>query len=296
MSERQFPDRGGGNPWISSSGEAAHPASPKGGGGPGLFSNPGSLADHNNLSGLPHPQSPSARRVLPGDVVGVLLAQKETGSGKKGQVAALPVRPVKLQEFNNKGPAKYVAAIKGNLMGVHPKGNFPWVNAVELIFAIDAKAAGKLGIKEYRAQQKVFTQELWQRELKDGEIAPWTKLIATGEEPDNPDDGLQTIASPVFAYHDAPGFMASTKDLQFKGPAQKMTSEKAVYIFMRQNFIGWVEATKGSGKRKEWQQVSDDVKWHSNQSLARNIFSKTEPWLAGEGSEIELGHTEGQPK
>jgi hypothetical protein len=249
-------------------------------------------------AGIPHPQSPAARRFLPTDAAGVLLAQNEKGSGKRGQatVAAPPVRPVTFQEFNNKSPAKYVESIKGNLTGVHPKGNWPWVNAVELIFAIDAKSAKKIGIKEYRARQKVYSQELWQRELRDGKVTPWVKLVSTGEEPDDPDPGLQTIKSALVAYHDAPGFMPGPDPALFKGPAGKMTSEKAVFIVLKQNFIGWVEGAAGSSKHRQWQQVSDDVKWHSIQSLARNIFSSTAPWLAGEGSEIEPGHNEGQPK
>jgi len=121
-------------------------------------------------------------------------------------------------------------------------------------------------------------------------------MVATGEEPDDPDPGLQTITRSTVAYHDAPGFTATSTDSQFMGPAEKETSPHAVYLFLRQNFTGWIDGAKGSGKRKQWLQVSDNVQWHSNQSLMRNIFSSTASWSAGDGCEIELGHTEGQPK
>jgi len=58
-----------------------------------------------------------------------------------------------------------------------------------------------------------------------------------------------------------------------------------------------VDGARGSGKNQRWEPVSDEIKWHSNQKLACNIFSKgIRAWSAvAEGSEIELGHTKGQP-
>ncbi len=50
----------------SSSGEIAHPASPRGGGGSGGFAAPRVLgADGNQTHSLPHPSSPAAKNVWP---------------------------------------------------------------------------------------------------------------------------------------------------------------------------------------------------------------------------------------
>jgi hypothetical protein len=211
-------------------------------------------------------------------------------------VTPVQTLPVTFKEFNNKSAAKYVEAIKGSAMGVHPQGNFPWVNAVELIFEIDAKVAKKMKITGYRARQKIAFQEMWQRELKDGKVTAWKKVAADPEGPDDPDPGLVTTTPAIIAYHDAPGFMAGNKDVEFSGPANVKTSKEAVMIFLRQDFVGWIDGSSGARKHTTWKPVSDEVKWHSNQSLVRNIFSQEALWGAGEGSEIELGHTQGEPK
>ncbi len=151
MSNGEDSHRTGSSPWISSSGELAHPDSPRGGGGPGQFTSPGLLRAEGNQSHiLPHPQSPSGRKVLVEDIERVLLAENASPAGKPAQgtsEAAQPGRPVVFDEFNNKGPGKYVEAIKSNQMGVHPPGNFPFVNAVELIFKVDEKLAKKMGVR-----------------------------------------------------------------------------------------------------------------------------------------------------
>lgn len=291
-------DSSGPQPWISSSGEVAHPSSPRGGSGPGSSYVPKSLgADGNRSDVLPHPYSPSGRNVLNREAEQVLLAQNVL-SGKKGRQTSAkvpPPRPVAFSDFNNKGPAKYVEAVKQNEMGAHPPGNFPLVNAVELVFKVDMTLAKKMGIKDYRCRQNVHSQELWERELKDGNVTPWSKIASAGVGPDDPDSLLQTIKPPIIAYHDAPGFMASAKDPQLKGPEQKMTSKTAVSVFLRQNFVGWIEGTRGSGKDKGWEQVSDTVEWHSNQSLVRDIFF-SKSWMSVDGTEISKGHTQGPPK
>ncbi len=113
--------------------------------------------------------------------------------------------------------------------------------------------------------------------------------------PDDPDIGLQKTTPPILAFHDAPGFMATANDAQLKGPEGKLTSKTAVAVFLRQNFIAWIEGELGPEKHKRWATVSDEVKWHSNQSVRANFFSKPR-WLAvADGSEIKLGHREGQP-
>jgi len=291
-------DTANANPWISSSGVVAHPASPCGGGGLGNFSIPGPMGCTSIPWGLPHPQSHSGRRILASDLSETLLAQNDKRPVRKLQASdagAAPSYPVAFKEFNNNSVIKYVDAIKGNTMGVHPKGNFPWLNAVEIIFAIDSALAGKMRITEYRARQRIYSAELWQKELKDGKVTPWKLLVTVGEGPDDPDKGLVTTTKSIIAYHDAPGFMGGSKDTQFLGPSEIQTSKFAVYVFMRQNFIGWIEGATGAGKHQTWQQVSDEVKWHSNQSLVRNIFGSDRTWLAGDGCEIKLGHTQGQP-
>ncbi len=213
------------------------------------------------------------------------------------EIAAKARRPVVLKEFNNNGQVKYVDAIKGNPMGVHPPGNFPFVNAVELIFTVDEKVATKMGIRQYRCRQRVYTQELWEGSFNnDGKDGGWIKTMSGGGEPDDPDEGLQKTSPPILAFHDAPGFMATVKDAQLKGPGGKLTSKTAVVVFLRQNFIAWIEGARGRGERKTWEPVSDEVKWHSNQSLVFYPFGKNRWATAAEGSEIELGHTQGKPK
>ncbi|MBL8113900.1 MAG: DUF922 domain-containing protein [Acidobacteria bacterium] len=57
-----LPNPGSSSPWVSSSGTAAHPYAPLGGGGPGDFKSPGALGSEGNDSGLlPHPLAPVAR-------------------------------------------------------------------------------------------------------------------------------------------------------------------------------------------------------------------------------------------
>jgi len=262
-------------------------------------------AQGNESDALPHALSPSGRYVLSHDPGQVLLAEN-TGHGKKHVQApsskSPQVRPVTFLEFNNKGPAKYVEAVKSNQMGVHPAGNLPFVNAVELVFTVDLKLAKKMRLKEYRCRQKVHSQEVWERELKDGKETPWTKTMSDTEGPDDPDTGVQTIVLPIIAYYDQPGFSNIDKKSDLKGPQEKLTSKKAVRVFMRQNFVGWVEGARGSGESKKWEQVSDEVKWHSNQSLLRDIFF-THQWTPilndktdKDETDIALGHSEGQPK
>ncbi|MBI4582223.1 MAG: hypothetical protein HY718_21185, partial [Planctomycetes bacterium] len=85
-------------------------------------------------------------------------------------------------------------------------------------------------------------------------------------------------------------------DAQLEGPNRKKTSKTAVAVFLRQNFIAWIEGAPGSGKHMTWQPVSDEVKWHSTQSIVANLVGKAR-WVAvAAGSEIELGHTQGKPK
>ena len=56
MSDREDFNRTGPNPWISSSGEIAHPDSPRGGGGPGFFASTGPLRAEGGWSAvLPDP-------------------------------------------------------------------------------------------------------------------------------------------------------------------------------------------------------------------------------------------------
>jgi len=301
MNNRQYSSGTGSSLWISSSGEIAHPDSPHGGSGPGRSVRPRPLGAEGSRSDvLPHPQSPAGRMVLTSDIGRILLAEKAAPASQPTQstaAAAQTRRPVVFAEFNNKSRGKHVEAIKGgNQMGVHPPGNFAFVNAVELIFNVNEELAKKMGISHYRCRQRVHRQEVWERELKDGKVTSWSRTMLGGAEPDDPDEGLQKTTPPILAFHDAPGFMATANDAQLKGPGGKMTSKTAVFVFMRQNFIAWIEGARGSGKNRTWEVVSDEVKWHSNQSLGRNIFDKGRWVAAAEGSEIELGHTEGQPK
>ncbi len=305
----------GSSPWISSSGEIAHPDSPRGGLGPGRGVRPGPLGAGGTRSDvLPNPQSPAGRRVLVSDIRRILLAQNaapgiQPAHGTSTRVQAR--RPVVFAEFNNKGKAKFVKAIKGNEMGVHPPHNFAFVNAVELIFKVDEKLAKKMGIRHYRCRQRVHMMEVWEKEFRDHNVTSWSRTMSGGAEPDDPDEGLQKTTPPILAFHDAPGPMARASDVQLPGPGGKMTSKTAVAVFLRQNFIAWIEGARGTGKHKTWQPVSDEVKWHSNQSLVHNFLgaagavgvpSRAQPvpgpwWVAAaEGCEIELGHTQGQPK
>ena len=170
----------------------------------------------------------------------------------------------------------------------------PFVNAVELIFEVDTAMATRMGITEYRCRQNVDSQEMWERELKNGGETAWTSSVVTGKEPDDPDPGLQTFKSGIIAYYDQPGFMGSIKNAQFEGPQNKQTAKLATRVFLRQNFIGWIEGRKSKrGKTSDWERVSQDVSWRSNQSLVREIF--TQPWRPADGSGIELAHTHGSP-
>ena len=61
------------NPWISSSGDIAHPSSPSGGGGPGSFANYGPLqANGSWTAALPHPKSPSSRSLTASQIKSAL--------------------------------------------------------------------------------------------------------------------------------------------------------------------------------------------------------------------------------
>jgi hypothetical protein len=232
----------------------------------------------------------------------ILLAENAVRAKGRGQTISTKVEahPVTLAEFNNKGLAKHVKAVmdsvtgKGIPMGVHPSGNLPLVNAVELIFEVNLKLAKKMGIKDYRCRQKVQSQELWERELKEGKEAPWRQTASDGEGPDDPAHDLQAIKAPIIAYYDAPGFYGGVKDTQLKGPRQTLTSKAAVQVFLRQNFVGWIDGLIGSRGHQRWERISNEIKWHSNQSLARDILI-THSWVKADGTEIELGHTEGQP-
>jgi hypothetical protein len=152
-----------------------------------------------------------------------------------------------------------------------------------------------MGIKGYRCRQRVNSQETWERELKDGKETAWAKTMSDGGAPDDPDPNLQEIGTEVIAYHDAPGFYGVAKDAQLKGPQGKLTSKTAVRVFLRQNFVGWIDGKLRSKKSANWIPVSDEVKWHSNQSLLRDVFI-TKAWLNTDGAEIELGHKEGKPE
>ena len=263
------------NPWVSSSGEIASPASPRGGGGAGGFAIPKPLGTEGNRSDtLPHPWSYGGRVLLANNLERTL--KKAQGEAKAPSAARFVVT---LKEFHNTGKAQYLKEVEGNMMGVHPPHNF-FVNAVEIAFQVDIKLANARGIKEYRCRQKIYEQELWEQELKDGNLTPWKKTMSVGEGPDDPDPLLQTTSPPTIAYFDAPGFMAAASDEQLQGPGGKKTSKMAVAVFMRQNFVGWIEG-RGSKKDNEWKPVSDGVKWHSNQSLVKDIFSHPQMGLGG---------------
>lgn len=296
------------SPWISSFGEIAHPDSPRGGGGLGRFTIPGPLrplqAEGRRSEALPHPQSPAGRNVLASDVEGILLADLRRKTAPGTAASKQTPRVVVFSEFNNKSRGKYVEHAKPLQMGVHPPGNLlPFVNAVELIFKVDEKLAKKMGIKHYRCRQRVDSQEVWEITIKDDRPTPWTLSISTPpfvpaeSERDDPVPSLQATTPPFLAFYDAPGFMFPEENGQLRGPNEKRTAMTAMALFLRQNFIAWIDGARGSGKNQWWEPVSDEVKWHSNQRLARNIFSKgIRAWSAvAEGSEIELGHTKGQP-
>jgi hypothetical protein len=291
------------NPWISSSGEIAHPDSPRGSGGPGGFTSALPLGVQGSGSCvLAHPQSPAGRTTFVGDAQRILLAKsaalaKQPAAGTSD--LAHTRRVVVFTEFNNKGKGKYVEAVKSNPMGVHPRGNFPFVNAVELVFKVDEELAKKMGIRAFRCRQQSYTQEIWEREIQNGQFTPWKKTISGGEGSDDPDPGLQQTTPPILAFHDAPGFYATAKDAQLSGPApNQKTSKTAVAVFLRQNFTAWIDGLRVYGQRGVWEQVSDGVKWHSHQNLVADILGLANVrWIAAaQGCEIELGHTQGQPK
>ena len=82
--------------------------------------------------------------------------------------------PVSFIEFNNKGKGKYVEDIKDHQMGVQPPYNFPFVNTVEIIFkVVDKDLAKKMGIRAYRCKQRVHSEELWERDIKNGDEVNW---------------------------------------------------------------------------------------------------------------------------
>jgi len=230
---------------------------------------------------------------VPGGLAGAARAVVQLAVAAAPPAAsASPAPVVGLLEFNNKAPAKQVDAIRSNMMGVHPTGNFPFVNAVEIIFQVNTKLARAQGLVRFQCKQTVCSQELWERVLKNGAITPWTLIVSSGEEPDDPAAGLQKIAPSVVAYHDAPGFMTGVDSETLKGPKGKTTSPRAVAVFLRQNFAGWIEGVSRSGP---WKKVSDELKWHSNQHAVLDVLN-THRWLAlMEGSEIELGHSNGAP-
>jgi len=274
-------DQPEGNLWISSAGEIAHPGSPRGGGGAGGFRSARPLGT-DDPSGLPHPQSPKARSLLHEEIVD---AAQGTYSAPK------PDYPVKFSEFNiEKG--KYVDAIKSVILGVHPPNNF-LVNAVELIFAVDSSLAKKRHFAHYRCRQNVSSQDLWEKQLKDGKLTPWNKTMTEGESPDDPADGLQAIIPPIIAFHDAPGFMAAPSTAQLKGPQGKETDKLALAVFLRQNFVAWIDGRRSS--KGAWERVSEEVQWHSNQSLLRLPFLNGGNWQTAADTEIKLGHTQGTP-
>jgi predicted secreted Zn-dependent protease len=68
--------------WISSSGEIAHPNSPRGGGGPGGFRSPGPLGTEHNPVDLPHPESPTGRMLLANDAERILRANAKPANVK----------------------------------------------------------------------------------------------------------------------------------------------------------------------------------------------------------------------
>lgn len=282
-----------GSIWISSSGDAAHPSSPVGGGGAGAFTIPGSLGVNPYLPfDLPHPQSAAGQKLSAHDIAAAV-----TGGVAGGQVATSNSEDlVEFIEFNTKSKGKYVEAIKSNSMGVHPQGNFPFVNAVEVIFKItNAQRAKNLGFVKFRCRQRAAVQEVWEKELKDGKVTAWNRTMSVDNLADDPDEGLQYIKPPILAFHDAPGFMATTNEATLKGPGNKYTSRTAAAVFLRQNFVAWVDGMRSSRANETWQRVSPEIQWHSNQSIVLNIFGKTR-WLASpDGSEIGLGHSLGKP-
>jgi hypothetical protein len=234
---------------------------------------------------------------LPSDVEAAVLARP---SHQRTRSAGTPRGrskdyPVALSEFNNHDRIKYVEEAAGNYLGVHPKLNFPFVNAVELIFKVDVALAKRMGFTEYRCRQNVDSQEMWERELKNGVLSAWASSIISGKEDDDPAPLAQTFKAEIIAYFDAPGLMGNGKTEQFSGPQEKLTAKRAIRVFLRQNFVGWIEGRKSKhGKSSKWERVSEDVSWHSNQSLARDILF-TQSWVPADGSEIGLGHTHGSP-
>jgi len=238
---------------------------PDGGGGSGFFAAPG-----------PAGHTPS---------------KSKSNQGKKETLSAR--WPVIFAEFN-KTKGKYVEEIKSYPLGVHPVGNLPFVNAVELIFKVDQPSATKLGLKSYRCKQKVYGMGLWEKELKGGKLTNWNKTMTAGSSSDDPDDLLQATTPPLLAFYDQPGIMDLAKETQLKGPQGKLTSKVAAMIFFQQNFICGIEGSRKLGSEVRWERVSEEVKWHSNQSLKRD-FKKSE-WTYADGSEIALGHTQGPPK
>jgi hypothetical protein len=207
-------------------------------------------------------------------------------------VATTP--PVVLQQFNT-SKAKYVSDIVGLQLGVHPPGQSALANSVELIFKVDMKLAASLKLVQYRCHQTTHSAEVWQRELIDGNITPWALVGTTGVGEDGPVPEVQYIRPPIIAYYDAPGFGNDPSSEQMGFAPGKSTSKRAAMLFLRQNFVGWVDG-RAKGSAAQWRSVSDKINWHSNQYVIRAIGKIDVLWNALEkGGEIELGHTSGKP-
>lgn len=87
------------SPWINSSGEIAHPDSPRGGGGPGGFASPVPLGTEPFPAGLPDPQSPAGRTVLASDAERILRADAQSMFGAKVRLNITVNKP-KVSTFN----------------------------------------------------------------------------------------------------------------------------------------------------------------------------------------------------
>jgi len=135
--------------------------------------------------------------------------------------------------------------------------------------------------------------EMWQKKISNGNLSSWTSVATSGEEPDDPGDLLQAIVPPIIAFYDSPGFMATPKTPELQGPKDVKTDRLALVVFLRQNFTAWIDGRRSFGK--PWERVSDEVKWHSNQSLNRFPYLNRGEWQTAPGTEVALGHTQGRP-
>jgi hypothetical protein len=88
--------------------------------------------------------------------------------------------------------------------------------------------------------------------------------------------------------------MAVPSTAQLKGPKGIETDKLAQAVFLRQNFVAWVDGRRSSSKT--WERVSEEIKWHSHQSLTRLPSANSGNWQTAAGTEIGLGHTHGMPR